>query len=185
MARALLLIDLSRDFIDLDGSLNCGVSGQAIVPYCQALVRDFVTARDLIIDTRDAHTLDDFEIASGLFAPHNLIGTAGQELIPEIVSVLEAGPARWVQVPKKHYNALYRTELTEILKVNKIHELHVIGVCTDICVRYTVNGLYEFKASEYPDLHVVVHAGGVASFNQAGHVDSLLHMPGAFGVEVV
>lgn len=183
--RALLLIDLSKDFIHLDGALTCGQPGLDIIPYCTTLVRDFLQRGEPVLDARDEHDAEDVEIASKLFPPHNMRGTDGQALIDELRLELETVPELWHQIFKKHYNAGYQTRLFDLIRTMGIDELHVIGVCTDICVRYTVNGLYEFKTTSYPNLRVVVHSGGVTSFNPVGHADSLAHFALAFGVEVV
>jgi nicotinamidase/pyrazinamidase len=185
MAKALLLIDLSKDFIDLDGALNCGEAGQAILPYCAGTIREFLAAGHVVLDARDEHDPEDFEIASGLFPPHNMRGTPGQRLADQLAAVLADFPSQWIQVSKKHYNACFRTELLDHLRRLDIDELHVMGVCTDICVRYTLGGLYEYKTVERPGLKLVVHARGVASFNPVGHEDSLRHFPQAFGVQVL
>lgn len=185
MSKALLLIDLSNDFIKLDGALNCGQPGEDIIPFCQSLVQEFVNDGWPIIDARDEHTIDDYEIASGLFPPHNIKGTTGQELIPELAEILRAAPGQWIYIPKKHYNAMFQTKLPDAIERLGIDELHVIGVCTDICVRYTLNGLYEYKTTNHPDLRLILHQLGTASFNQTGHEDSLKHLPGAFGVDVI
>lgn len=185
MAKALLLIDLSKDFIDLDGALNCGAAGQEILPYCREVVREFLRGGHVVLDARDEHDPEDFEIRSGLFPPHNMRGTPGQRLVEVLAEELEKAPRQWLQISKKHYNACFRTSLLDHLRTLQVRELHVLGVCTDICVRYTLGGLYEYKTVEQPNLRLVVHARGVASFNPVGHEDSLRHFPQAFGVEVL
>lgn len=185
MTKALLLVDLSNDFIRMNGALNCGPAGVAIVPYCLALVSAFIANGDVVFDARDDHDLEDFEIRSGLFSPHNLRGTEGQKLISELADLLKEQPAQWVYLPKKNYNAGYQTRLFPELMERNITELHVIGVCTDICVRYTLNGLYEFKTTVYPQLELYVHEKGVASFNERGHEDSIGHFSTALGCRVI
>ncbi|MCY0895272.1 MAG: cysteine hydrolase [Alicyclobacillaceae bacterium] len=184
--RALLMIDLSNDFIRLDGALSCGESGLAIIPYCKNLVHSFVVSGDLVVDTRDSHSQDDWEIDSGLFPPHNLEGTDGQQLIPELADLRPMdGNGQWVYVPKKHYNATYATLLTELLERHKITEVHLVGVCTDICVRYTLAGLYDWRAARRYAVDFFVHRHGVASFNAVGHEESLQHFPATFGAKVI
>jgi nicotinamidase-related amidase len=185
VTKALLLVDMSNDFIQLDGSLNCGQSGLDIIPYCTELVTQFVREGHVVFDARDNHNSHDFEIASGLFPAHNLEGTLGQALIPELASVLGNYALQWEYIPKKNYNAGYQTRLFEIIAEQHVTELHVVGVCTDICVRYTLGGLYEFKTSTYPELKLFVHQRGVASFNLRGHEDSLAHFSTALGCTVI
>jgi nicotinamidase/pyrazinamidase len=184
--RALLMIDLSNDFIQLDGALSCGETGREIIPYCQRLVQSFVEMGDLIVDTRDSHSSDDWEIDSGLFPPHNLEGTVGQQLIPELADLRPMdGKGSWLYVPKKHYNATYATNLTELLERQALTEVHLVGVCTDICVRYTLAGLYDWRAAGHHAVEFFVHRSGVASFNSAGHEESLQHFPATLGAKVI
>lgn len=185
MVRALLMVDLSKDFVYMDGALNCGEPGMKIIPYCRSLVKSFVEAGDLVIDARDAHDESDYEIASGLFPPHNLRHSEGQALIPELQAELDGHQAKYVYIAKKHYDATQGTDLLNIVRQYQVTELHLIGVCTDICVRYTLNGLYDFKTTGYPALDLVVHERGVASFSEAAHTESLTHFPLVFGAEVV
>ncbi|MDP9729188.1 cysteine hydrolase family protein [Alicyclobacillus tolerans] len=184
--KMLLLIDLSNDFIRLEGSLNCGEAGLAILPYCRQQVKNFLTHGQLVVDARDNHDPEDWEISSGLFPPHNLRGTWGQELVEEISSLHEmAKQGQWLTLSKKQYNATSGTNLLSILEEYEVDEIHLVGVCTDICVRYTLNGLYEWKTAQSRNLRLVVHQQGVASFNEVGHLDSLRHFPATFGAEVV
>jgi len=185
MNRALLLVDMSNDFIQLDGALNCGQPGIDIVPYCAGLVDSFLARREYVVDARDDHDLTDYEIATGLFPAHNIVHTKGQELIPELHERLQNHQELVKYIPKKTYNATYETDLLAFLTAKNITEVHIVGVCTDICVRYTVNGLYEWKAAVSKNLRVVVHQDGVASFNAVGHRDSLTHFAQVFGVDVV
>jgi nicotinamidase/pyrazinamidase len=185
LAKALLLVDMSNDFIRLDGALNCGQPGMDIVPYCRQLVATFLENGDSVFDARDLHDETDYEIASGMFPPHNLRGTFGQDLISELKDLLVNREEQWVYIPKKQYNAGCGTNLFALIQEKGITEIHVVGVCTDICVRYTVNGLHEFKTSSYPELQIVVHQPGVASFNADGHQESLVHFTTALGTLVV
>ncbi len=185
LAKALLLVDMSNDFIRLDGALNCGQPGMDIIPYCRQLVESFLESGDYVFDARDLHDMQDYEIASGMFPPHNLRETSGQELVSELKEPLSQKEDQWVYIPKKHYNAGYGTSLFDLIREKGITEIHVVGVCTDICVRYTVNGLHEFKTSEYPNLQIVVHRPGVASFNLDGHKESLAHFASALGTSIV
>lgn len=185
MTRALLLVDMSNDFIQLDGALNCGAPGLQIVPYCVHLVDSFVMHREFVIDARDNHDVTDFEIASDLFPAHNLKDTWGQALVAELSERLNGHSHLWKYIPKKNYNAGFNTDLFPFLESKNIDEIHVVGVCTDICVRYTVNGLYEWKTARRNNLKIIVHEQGVASFNLVGHQDSLQHFETALGVEVI
>lgn len=172
---ALLLIDLARDFIDLDGSLNCGRAGQEILPYVRKVIEQFQRDGRPILDIRDAHTMEDFEIRAGLFPPHCLIGTPGRDLEASLAALVE-GYDRYVTWPKKTYDATYETPLLDYLDEHRIDRVHVLGVCTDICVVSTCLGLYKHRVTKREDLEIAVHRNGVASFNSRAHEMALEHM---------
>ena len=77
------------------------------------------------------------------------------------------------------YSAFTGTKLELQLGARKIEELHIVGVCTDICVLHTAVDAYNkgFK--------IVVHEQGVASFNQVGHDWALEHFTNTLGGKVV
>jgi nicotinamidase-related amidase len=60
-----------------------------------------------------------------------------------------------------------------------VNELHLVGVCTDICVLHTAVDAYN------KGYRIVVHEKGVASFNPAGHEWALGHFEGALGATVI
>ena len=80
---------------------------------------------------------------------------------------------------KTRYSAFTGTNLELKLRERGIDELHIVGVCTDICVLHTAVDAYNkgFK--------IVVHKDGVASFNQAGHEWALGHFVNTLGGKVI
>ncbi len=63
---------------------------------------------------------------------------------------------------KSRFNAFADTDLELLLRASEITELHVVGVCTDICILHTADDAYN------RGFNIVVHEKGVASFNLAG-----------------
>lgn len=57
--------------------------------------------------------------------------------------------------------------------------MHLIGVCTDICVLHTAVDAYNHGFG------ITVHEDAVASFNPDGHVWALGHFRGSLGAKVV
>src|SRR5690625_7258722 len=64
---------------------------------------------------------------------------------------------------KTRYSAFTGTDLELRLRERKINEIHLVGVCTDICILHTAVDAYN------KGFDIVVHEKGVASFNQSGH----------------
>lgn len=63
---------------------------------------------------------------------------------------------------KTRYSAFAGTDLELKLRERQIGELHLAGVCTDICVLHTAVDAYN------KGFRIVVHKQAVASFNQEG-----------------
>ena len=73
---ALIIVDMSNDFVAPDGSLTVGQPGQAIVPYIKSLAEDFVSQGKDVVVAMDAHQEDDPHFK--LWPAHNVVGTEGQ-----------------------------------------------------------------------------------------------------------
>lgn len=149
--RALLIVDMSNDFVAPNGSLTVGERAQKIVPNIMKHIEEF--KNDTIIFCNDTHKKDDDHFK--LWTPHNVIGTEGIKVYGELGEFLEKhnNDMNVYYVPKGEYDAFYQTDLKDILHALKIDEVYVTGVCTDICVFNTVYGAYKegFKTNVFAD----------------------------------
>ncbi len=170
--RVLLVIDMLKDFVYDDGALTCGKPAQEIVPYIQKLLAEFRAGGDKIIYLADAHSPDDPEFE--MFPPHCIAGTPGAEVIDE----LKPQPGDLL-IHKTRYSGFFRTNLEQVLEELKPDEVHVVGVCTSICVLFTVADL---RNRFYPTF---VHEKGVADFDPEAHRFSLKHMDKVLGAKIV
>ncbi len=174
--KVLLVIDMLKDFIDPDGALTCGEAARQIVPYVGEKVKEFSAANLPIVFIMDAHDPEDLEFKR--FPKHCVFGTPGAELIDELRVLVEEYPFV-IKVPKTRYSGFFRTNLSNILSDLEPEEVHVVGVCTNICVLYTVEELAN------RDYRVIVHQKGVASFDQEAHRWALSQMQSVLGAEVL
>ena len=182
MKKALLNIDYTNDFVAVDGALTCGEPGQLLHDYIVQLTKDFYENEDYIAFLIDVHYEDDkYHPESKLFPPHNIEGTAGRNLYGELEDLYqEIKENKQVEYfDKTRYSAFAGTNLEIKLRERGIEELHIVGVCTDICVLHTAVDAYNkgFK--------IVIHKNGVASFNQAGHDWALGHFVDTLAGQVV
>lgn len=169
--KALLIIDMIKDFINTDGALYCGDTSRKIIPFIQAKIAEFQRSDDLIVFICDSHEEDDLEFK--MFPKHSVAGTEGAEIIDEL-------PVREkdVIVRKKRYSAFYGTNLDVILKESDVSEVAVVGVCTSICVMDTAGDLRN------RDYEVIVFKKGVADFDQKAHQFALERMSNVYGAKV-
>ncbi|WP_379126731.1 cysteine hydrolase family protein [Paenibacillus sp. sgz500958] len=176
--RALIVIDYTNDFVD--GNLPVGQPGMDIEARICSLTREFAEGGDFVVMAVDLHEENDpYHPESALFPPHNLRGTTGRELYGKMKDVYEEHKKTIYWMDKTRYSAFCGTDLELKLREREITELHLIGVCTDICVLHTAVDAYNkgFK--------IVVHEDAVASFNPAGHAWALGHFQGSLGAKVV
>lgn len=176
--RALIIIDYTVDFVV--GKLPCGEPGVAIEARICEITEQFLAQQDFVVMAVDLHDEQDpFHPETKLFPPHNIRGTAGRDLYGRLKTVHEHNKNAIYWMDKTRYSAFCGTELELNLRARGIHELHLIGVCTDICVLHTAVDAYN-KGFE-----IVVHEDAVASFNQMGHGWALQHFQGTLGAKVI
>ncbi|CUH96513.1 hypothetical protein P22_2603 [Propionispora sp. 2/2-37] len=81
-------------------------------------------------------------------------------------------------IDKSRYSSFAGNDLALRLRERGIQEVHLTGVCTDICVLHTAVDAYNLG------FNIVVHADAVASFDPAGHAWALRHFARALGATV-
>lgn len=180
--RVLINVDYTFDFVAGEGALTAGEPAQAIEGKIVSLTKEFIEAGDYVVFAIDAHVEGDtLHPESELFPPHNIIGTIGRNLYGELADVFEENKdeKNVYYFDKTRYSAFAGTDLEIKLRERGIEEVHIVGVCTDICVLHTAVDAYNkgFK--------IVVHKDAVASFNLAGHEWALGHFTDTLGAKVI
>lgn len=181
MKKALINIDYTVDFVADNGALTCGKPGQDIEGAIVQVTEDFISNGEFVVFAIDTHQKDDnYHPESKLFPPHNIDGTKGRELFGRLKEVYENNKtnAQVYWINKTRYSAFAGTDLELKLRERQITEVHLVGVCTDICVLHTTVDAFNkgFK--------VVVYKDAVASFNQLGHEWALGHFQNSIGAEI-
>lgn len=180
--KALINIDYTNDFVAADGALTCGEPGQKIEQRIVQITKEFVDNQDFVVFAVDLHKAGDtLHPETKLFPPHNIEGTEGRHLFGELQSVFDHNKdsehVYWMD--KTRYSAFAGTDLELRLRARGIAELHLVGVCTDICVLHTAVDAYN------KGFDLVIHKDAVASFDAEGHTWALRHFKGSLGAEVV
>lgn len=180
--KALINIDYTNDFVASDGAITCGEAAQKIEEAIVRLTSQFIINGDYVVFAIDCHDKgDEYHPESKLFPPHNIRYSIGRELYGELCAIYltHSYDPDVHRIDKTRYSAFAGTDLELRLRERGITEIHVVGVCTDICVLHTVIDAYNKGFS------VVVHKDAVASFNQAGHEWALEHFEKVLGAKVV
>ncbi|GIN85810.1 putative isochorismatase family protein PncA [Heyndrickxia sporothermodurans] len=182
MKRALIHIDYTNDFVATDGALTCGEPGQLIEKAISNITHTFIANNDFVVFAIDLHkTSDPYHPESNLFPPHNIEKTKGRELFGKVREIYQENKHRdniyWLD--KTRYSAFAGTDLEIKLRERGITDIHLVGVCTDICVLHTAVDAYN------KGFQLTVHRDGVASFNQAGHLWALDHFKYSLGAQII
>lgn len=182
MKKALLNVDYTNDFVAENGALTCGIPGQEIHDYIVKLTKEFHDNGEYVAFLIDLHYAnDELHPEHKLFPPHNIQGTDGRKLYGELEDLYQAikGSQNVDYFDKTRYSAFVGTNLELQLRERDIEELHLVGVCTDICVLHTAVDAYN------KGYKIVVHEKGVASFNLDGHEWAINHFKNSLGAEII
>lgn len=157
----LVVVDMQVDFIN--GSLG-SPHAEAIVPRVVDKVKSF---DGTIIFTRDTHTPDYLNTSEGKKLPveHCIKGTPGFEICGEL--------KKYAQniVDKTTFGSI---ELPQIIKNfnEKIEEIELCGLCTDICV---ISNAMILKAA-FPEVKIAVDSNCSAGVTAESHNNALAAM---------
>lgn len=180
--KALLNVDYTNDFVAEDGKLTCGRPGQDIEKAIVDLTKQFLENGDFVVFAVDKHEEgDDLHPETALFPPHNIAGTSGREFYGGLKDLYEQeknNPNAYY-MDKTRYSAFAGTDLEIKLRERAIEEVHICGVCTDICVLHTAVDAFN------KGFQMVIHKNAVASFNETGHNWALTHFTNTLGARVV
>lgn len=170
--KALLVIDMLRDFIDKSGALYVGQMGETIVPFINEKILEYRKDNAPIIFICDNHEEDDKEFE--MFNSHCVAGSPGSEIIEQID--VEDGDKI---IKKRRYSAFCGTDLDIFLRESLIDEISIVGVCTNICVLYTAADARNFGYK------VNIYRDGVASFDERAHDFALKEAEKTLGCSIL
>jgi len=170
MARAVLVVDMLRGFLEEGYPLYVGDKARQIIPNIQRLLEQELAQGSKIFFVCDQHEPDDLEFK--MFPPHCIAGTPEAAVIPELAKY----PGEII--PKKRYSAFFNTSLEEKLKQLKPDKIIVCGVLTNICVMHTV------ADARNRDYYVEVPVDCVASSDEKAHQFALDHMAKVLGAKL-
>ncbi len=129
MKKALLIVDMLKDFVEDWGALK--VEGaKEIVPFIKGFKAGIKQQGTPVIYLCDSHSKNDPEFDS--WPPHCIEGTKGAEIVDELK------PEKDDYVIKKTtYSGFHGTDLDELLKKLSVDTVCICGVAMNICVHYT------------------------------------------------
>ena len=148
-------VDTQVDFIHPSGNLYVP-DAEKIVPNLKRLTSWASRQGILVIASVDAHREGDAEFEQ--YPPHCLMGTPGQNKIPEtLLPNHYVIPNRKVDLPKglvgfqqliiekQHFDVFTNPNVDSLFRqLGKDHEIVLYGVVTEICVDHAAQGLLDY-----------------------------------------
>lgn len=166
---ALLVVDMQDFFLDpASPTFTCG--GPPIIPNLQHLIATFRAAERPVIYTQHVHRpdLSDAGIMGWWWEGMCLEGSPESRIHAEL-----APRAADKIVPKHRYSAFYNTDLETVLRCQRIEDVVIGGIMTNMCCESTARDAY------YRDYRVFIPADGTGSVTEELHLASLMNL--AFG----
>ncbi len=164
-----IFIDVQEDFVN--GTLGTP-EARAIIPYIKKETHS--KAYDFLVFTQDWHNVvtERDTIEMNRVPYHTRAGHPGAVIIPGLIPF---GETTW-RIIQKHTFMSYL--LPDVIKEEAcehgedITEIHIMGVCTDICV---ISNALLLRAA-FPSVPIYVHANGCAGTTPAAHEAALMVM---------
>lgn len=128
---ALIIVDMQNDFVKPGGALRVPSAERTIGPI-RLLLERARRSGVLTIFTQDTHYMDDPEF--GIWGRHVVKGTWGWRIIDELAPVEGE-----VVVEKTRYDGFYGTPIDDLLRVNGVENVVVVGTVANICVLHTAS----------------------------------------------
>lgn len=130
----LLVIDMLNDFVQPGAPLEVP-GARDIIPNIKKKIEEARREKTPVIYLCDAHAPDDPEFR--VWPKHAVRATPGAQIVEELK------PQKNDKVVlKTTYSGFHRTKLDTLLKKLKPQKLIATGVCTEICILYTVADAY-------------------------------------------
>ncbi len=166
---ALLVIDMQKFFLNPSSkTFTCG--GLPIIPNIKDLIQVFRAHKRPVIFTSHIHHPDmiDAGIMGWWWEGMCIEGSEESKICDELKPL----PNEKI-IYKHRYSAFYNTDLETILRCQKIEDLVITGIMTNMCCESTARDAY------FRDYRVFFLADATGSINEEMHMASLLNI--AFG----
>ena len=177
MKRAVIVADVINGFLKFGNLASPRM--ERVLPCIEGQLGRERAAGSLIIFLHDNHAPDDPEFR--MFPPHCIAGTDETHVVEELKPYTEGA----ILIPKTKYDGSYQTTLETELASFEPDEVIMTGVCTDICVLHTVEGLIN------RGYRAVVPRYCVETYDSPGHngddvnAFALAHIRDVLGAEIV
>lgn len=169
---ALLVVDMQNYFL-AESAPAYLAAGEMIIPNVVKTIAAFRQGKRPVVFTRHVHHPDGLDAGIMGWWWNDMIidGTPDSEIHPDLAPL----PNEKV-ILKHRYSAFYNTDLETILRAQKIEDLVICGVMTNLCCESTTRDAF------YRDYRVFFPADGTATVSEEMHVATLVNLAYGFAV---
>ena len=175
MTNVILVVDEIKGF--LERGILADEENMVVVPETKKLLRRKISEGWEVLFLCDSHKKGDPELQ--IFDEHCMAGTDEAKVVDELFEFVT--PKNYI--PKPGHDGFYGTNLEKIIKQKNPDKIIIVGVCTDVCVLYTVIGLRNIKLRD--DCKVMIPRDCVRAFDVANTGVWLGHMKKILDVQIV
>lgn len=163
VSSVLVIVDMQNDFVD--GVLGSKQALKIIDPIFN-LASSFKKQNNLVVFTQDTHSSDYLSTQEGksLPIPHCIKDTNGHKIVQALEDLARSSKV----YEKPCFASLNLAKDLEKLS-SKIKQVHVVGLCTDICVISNAMLLRSVLLNS----KIVVHSNLCAGVSHASHLNAL------------
>jgi isochorismate hydrolase len=169
---ALLVLDMQDYFLNKTSHAFVP-SALAIVPLINSLVYHYSSLKLPVIFTKNINTVENSSMMSkwwkDLITEDNILNCISDKLFTD----------NGVVIIKSQYDAFYKTDLENILKLKNIKQLIVTGVMTHLCCETTARSAF------VRGYEVFLPVNGTATYNESLHLASLTNLSHGFAIPVL
>jgi len=174
--KVLVVIDMQKDFLELDGKLSLGKDTTEFKARVAKYIKEFDGE---VIATLDTHQKDSAEFAQ--FPPHCVEGTTGHDLSDEIAEAIKQ-----VDGIIQEKISFTDDEVVRLLLEKGFSEYEFVGVCTHICLHDNVAALYHATKQDLGKLPTItVQRNLVDDFDDEMAEGALKRMERLYNVKVI
>jgi len=178
MKKALILVDMQNDFVHKEGSLTLPHDTSKLIEDMTQFVKDF---DGMLFFTKDTHNTDACEFK--LFPKHCVEDTWGHNIVESLIYAVKDRSHSVIN--KKSFSDDKVSYLGDTFMELGIEEIHVVGVCTHICVHDVVSGLVNYTKSKYNNTpKFIIHRNLVDDFDQDMSEFALKRLQNLYGVDI-
>lgn len=166
MKEILVVVDMVNGFVNFGALADKNIN--KITPNIEKLIKRAKQKGIKIVAFKDCHSLGDEEFS--VYPVHCLEHSLESELIPELKKYESE-----MTIIKKNTTNGFKTIFSDLVKRIDFDKVHVVGCCTDICVKDFVLSYLNFIRENNKQTKIFVYEDACYTFDSNEHSAQTMH----------